>query len=75
MVIMMTSHQTETQFLAVWPMSYAKPVTEDNRKNPEHHHNVVVAIRRLSADRQICLVEKSWPNHTKHEQQIGSKQT
>ena len=28
-----------------WPMSHAKRVTMDNRKNPEYH--VVAAIRKL----------------------------
>ena len=43
--MVMTSDGTRIQILANWPMSHAKRVTRDNRKNPEYH--VVVAIRKL----------------------------
>ena len=45
----MTSDETRIQILANWPMSHAKRVTWDNRKNPEYH--VVAAIRKLQTDR------------------------
>ena len=55
-----------------WPMSHAKRVTRDNRKNPEYH--VVAAIRKLRTDTN-CPAGKSGPNHVKNEQHIGSEKT
>ena len=40
----MTSDETQIQILANWPMSHAKRVTRDNRKNPEYPY---WAIRSL----------------------------
>ena len=34
----MTSDETQMQIFAHWPMSHAKCVTRDNRKNPEYHN-------------------------------------
>ena len=42
--MVMTSDETRIQISANWPMSHAKRVTRDNRKNPEYH--VVAAIRK-----------------------------
>ena len=42
--MVMTSDGTRIQILANWPMSHAKRVTRDNRKNLEYH--VVVPIRK-----------------------------
>ena len=53
-------------------MSHAKRVTRDNRKNPENH--VVAAIRKLQTDTN-CPAQKSWPNHDRNEQHIGSDKT
>ena len=53
-------------------MSHAKRVTRDNGKNPEYR--VVAAIRKLRADTN-CPAGKSWPNHVKNEQHIGSEKT
>ena len=36
LVIMMTSDETQIQIFANWPMSHAKRVTRDNRKNPDY---------------------------------------
>ena len=44
----MTSDENQIQILAHWPMSHAKRVTRDNRKNPEYH--VAAAISK-TADR------------------------
>ena len=55
-----------------WPMSHAKRVTKDKRKNPEYH--AVGATRRLWTDKD-CPAEKSRPNHVKNDQHIGSKRT
>ena len=60
--MVMTSDGTRIQILANWPMSHAKRVTRDNRKNPEYH--VVVPIRKLRTDTN-CPAEKPWPNHVK----------
>ena len=51
MQMVMTSDETQIQIFADWPVSHAKRVTEDNRKNPEYH--VVAAIRRLRADKKL----------------------
>ena len=69
---MVTSDETQVQIFANWPMSHAKLVTRDNRKNPENR--VVAAIRKLRTDTN-CPAGKSWPNHVKNEQQIGSAKT
>ena len=37
MQMVMTSDETQIQTFANWPMSHAKRVTRDNRKNPEYH--------------------------------------
>ena len=47
----MTSDETQIQILANWPMSDAKRVTRDNRKNPEYR--VVAAIRKLRTDTTV----------------------
>ena len=47
------------------PMSHAKRVTRDNRKNPEYR--VVAAMRKLRTDTN-CPAGNSWPNHVKSEQ-------
>ena len=72
MQMVMTSDETRTQIFANWPMSHAKCVTRDNRKNPEYH--VVAAIRKLRTDKN-CPAGKSWSNHVKNEQHIGSEKT
>ena len=53
-------------------MSHAKHVTRDNRKNPEYH--AVAAARKLRTDTNLSR-RKSWPNHVKIEQHIGSEKT
>ena len=53
-------------------MSHTKRVTRDNRKNSEYH--VAPAIRKLRTDTN-CAAGKSWPNHVKNEQHIGSEKT
>ena len=58
---------------ANWPMSHAKRMTRDNRKNPECH--VVSAIRKLMRTDTNCPAGKSCPNHVKKEQHIGSEKT
>ena len=68
----MTSDETQIQIFANWPMSHAKRVTRDNRKSPEYR--VVAAIRKLRTDTN-CHAGKSWPNHVKSEQHIGSEKT
>ena len=45
MPMVMISDETQIQIFATWPMSRAKRVTRDKRKNPEYH--VVAAIRKL----------------------------
>ena len=73
--MVMTSDETQIQIFANWPMSHAKRMTRDNRKNPEYR--VVAAIRdirRLRTDTN-CPAGKSWPNHVKNEQHIGSEKT
>ena len=72
MQMVMTSVETQIQIFADWLMSHAKRVTRDNRKNPEYR--VVAAIRKLRTDTN-CPAGKSWPNHIKNEQHIGSKKT
>ena len=46
--MVMTSDETQIQIFANRPMSHAKGVTRDNRKNPEY--GVVAAIRKLRID-------------------------
>ena len=70
--MVMTSDETQIQIFANWPMSHAKRVTRDNRKNPEYR--VVAAIRKLRTDTN-CPAGKSWPSHVKNEQHIGSEKT
>ena len=70
--MVMTSDETQIQILANWPMSHAKRVTRDNWKNPEYH--VIAALRNLRTDTN-CPPGKSWPNHVKNEQHIGSEKT
>ena len=48
MQMVMTSDKTQIQIFANWPMSHAKGVTRDKRKNPEYR--VVAEIRKLWAD-------------------------
>ena len=71
MQTVMTSDETQIQILANWPMSHAKRVTRDNWKNPEYR--VIAAIRKLRTDK--LSRRKSWPNHVKNEQHIGSEKT
>ena len=70
--MVMTSDETQIQIFANWLISHAKRLTRDNRKNPEYR--VVAAIRKLRTDTN-CPAEKSWPNHVKNEQHIGSEKT
>ena len=65
--MVMTSDETQIQTFANWPMSHAKRVTRDNRKNPEYR--VVAAIRKLWTDTN-CPAGKLWPNYVKNEQHI-----
>ena len=44
MQMVMTSDETKTQIFAHCPMSHAKRVKRDNRKNPEYH--VVALLNR-----------------------------
>ena len=50
----MTSDETQIQIFANWPMSHAKHVTRDNRKNPEFR---VIAAIQETADRQTVPQE------------------
>ena len=70
--MVMTSDETQIQIFANWPMSHAKRVTRDNWKNTEYH--VIAALRNLRTDTN-CPAGKSWPNHVKNEQHIGSEKT
>ena len=56
MQMVMTSDDTQIQIFANWPISQAKRVTRDNRKNPEYR--VVAAIRKLRTDTN-CPARKS----------------
>ena len=49
MQMVMTPDETQIQIFANWPMSHAKRVTRDNRKNPEYR--VITAIRKLRTDK------------------------
>ena len=62
MHMVMTLDEIQIQILAHWPMSHAKRVTRDNRKNPEYH--VAAALRKLQTDTN-CPAGKLWPNHVK----------
>ena len=70
----MTSDETHIQIFAKCncPLSHAKRVTRDNRKNAEYR--VVAAISKLRTDTN-CPSGKSWPNHVENEQHIGSEKT
>ena len=70
--MVMTSDETQIQILANWPMSHAKRVTRDNRKNLEYR--VVAAIRK-TADRHKLSRRKSMAKPCKNEQHIGSEKT
>ena len=70
--MVMTSDEIQIQILTHWPMSRPKHVTRDNRRNPEYH--VAAVIRKLWTDTN-CPTGKSWPNHVKNEQHIGSGKT
>ena len=70
--MVMTLGVTQIQIFAKWPMSHAKRVTRDNRKSLECR--VVAAIRKLRTNKN-CPAGKSWPNHVKNEQHIGSEKT
>ena len=48
MQMMMTSDETQIQIFANWPMSHAKRVTRDNRKNPEYRVAAVIRNGRRS---------------------------
>ena len=72
MQMVMTSDETQIQIFADWPMSHAKRVTRDNRKNPEYR--VFAAIRKLRTDTN-CPAGKSWQSHVKNEQHIVSEKT
>ena len=67
MQMVITSDETQIQIFANWPMSQAKRVTRDNRKNPCHD--------KETADRHKLSRRKIWPNHVKNEQYIGSEKT
>ena len=71
--MVMTSDETQIQIFANWPMSHAKRVTRDNRKNPEDDR-VVAAIRKLRTD-ENCPAVKLWPNQVTNEQHMGSEKT
>ena len=72
MQMVMISDETQMQTFD-WPMSHAKRLTKDNRKNPEYH--VTAAIRKLRTDNKKGPPEKSWSKHVKNEQHIGSEKT
>ena len=57
--MVMTSDETRIQILANWPMSHAKRVTRDNRKNPEDH---VVCRDKKTADRHKLSRRKIMAN-------------
>ena len=67
----MTSDETQIQTSANWPMSHAKRVTKDNRKNPEYR--VIAAIRKLRTDKLSRRRIMAKP--CKNEQHIGSEKT
>ena len=50
----MTPDETQIQIFANWPMSHAKRVTRDNRKNPEYR--VIAAIRKLRTDNFVSRI-------------------
>ena len=70
MQMVMTSDETQIQIFANWPMSHAKRLTRDKRKSIEYR--VAAAIRKLRTDTN-CPAGKSWPNHVKNEQHVGSE--
>ena len=54
LMMVMTSDETQIQTFSDWPMSHAKRVTKDNRKNAEYH--VVAAVKKLYWTDQNCPV-------------------
>ena len=68
----MTSDKTQIQIFANWPMSHAKRVTRDNRKNPEYR--VIAAIRKLRTDKLSSRRIMAKPCK-KNELHIGSEKT
>ena len=70
MQMVMTSDETQIQIFANWPMSHAKRVTRDKRKNSEYR--VAAAIRKLRTDTN-CPAGESWPNHVKNERLLWPK--
>ena len=64
--MVMTTDETQIQIFASRLMSHAK------HQNPEYR--VVAAMRKLRRDKN-CPAGKSWPNHVKNEQHIGSEKT
>ena len=60
-----------TEIFADWPMSHAKRVTDDNRKNPEYHC-VVSCSDKETADRQKLSRRKimAKPCQTFHDQLV-----
>ena len=69
----MTSDGTQIQIVANWPLSYAKRVTKDKRKNPEYH--VVAAIRKLRTDKNCPAENHGQTMLIKNEQHIESEKT
>ena len=43
----MTPDETQIQIFANWPMSHAKRVTRDNRKNPEYRVIAEITTARI----------------------------
>ena len=66
----MTSDEIQNQIFPDGPIWHAKRVTKDNWKSTECH--VVVVITRFQTDKHR-LAEKSYPDHVRCEQHIGSK--
>ena len=67
----MTSDETQIQILTHWPMSRAKHVTRDNKRNPEYH--VAAVIRKQWTDTVSHRKIMAKPNQ--NEQHIGSEKT
>ena len=49
--MVMASDETQIQIFANWPMSHAKHVTRDNKKNPEYRF--VTAIRNCGQTQTV----------------------
>ena len=62
--MVMTSDETQIQILANWPMSHAKCVTRDSRKNSEYR--VVAAIRKSPEERDISKLLAGAGNRANH---------